>query len=429
MEQTVMTKYIRYVLVLTTAVVAAACTMTDASAPPLAGPSEMSLSLVLTANPDVLSLDGASQTRIDVKAFDQNGQPKAGVPFRIEILADGQVVDFGSISARTLTTGSNGTNFFTYTAPGFVDGPIPDVQVSVTPTGPEVGFDAAAHLRRVISIKLVPPGFIGGAPTARFTALPTTVAAFADVRFDGSTSTAGLGAVITSSGYVWDFGDGTSGTGITATHRYTTPGTYLARLTVTDSNGLSDQSDAQAITVGAGTPPTARFAFSPASPRADETVFFNGTTSTASAGHQIVRYDWDFGTGSRRSGSTVSRSYDAPGAYAVVLTVTDEVGQTGQITQTVTVSAAATPVASFTSSPTNAFVGTQVNFNASASTAPTGSTIRSYAWDFGDGATAGASSSNTTQHQFSAAGTYVVTLTIVDSEGRRATTTRNVTIQ
>jgi len=423
-----MTKYIRYGLVLMTAF-AAACTMADSSAPPLAGPSEMSLSLVLTANPDTLSLDGASQTRIDVKAFDQNGQPKAGVPFRIEILADGQVVDFGTISARTLTTGSNGTNFFTYTAPGFVAGAIPTVQLSVTPTGAEVAFDAAAHLRRLVTIKLMPPGFIGGAPTARFTVLPANAAAFADVRFDGSTSTAGLGAVIT--GYVWDFGDGTSGTGITATHRYSAPGTYLARLTVTDSNGISNQSDAQSVTVGSGTPPTARFVFSPALPRADENIFFNGTTSTASAGHQIVRYDWDFGTGARRSGSTVSRSYDAPGTYAVVLTVTDEVGQTGQITQSVVVNAAAAPVASFTFSPTTATVGTPVNFNASASTpAPDGSTITSYAWNFGDGDTAGPSSSKTTSHTFvGAPATYVVTLTVRDSQGRTAITTRNVTVQ
>jgi len=427
MEQTVMTKYIRYMLVFATAVGSAACTMTDASAPPLAGPSEMSLSLVVTASPDVLSLDGSSQTLIRVEARDHNGQPAPNRPLRIEILADGQLVDFGTISARTLVTNSNGLASFTYTAPSFVAGTIPDLQLSVTPTDVTAGSDASAHLRRLITIRLVPPGVIGGAPTARFTVLPTTAAAFSDVRFDGSASTAGLGAVITS--YVWDFGDGTSGTGITATHRYTAPGTYLARLTVTDSNGFSNQSEAQAVTVGAGTPPTARIVFSPASPRADETIFFNGTTSTASAGHRIVRYDWDFGTGSRRSGATVSRSYDAPGAYSVVLTVTDEVGQTGQVTQTVNVAAAAVPVASFTFSPTTATAGTQVNFNASASTAPTGSTISSYAWDFGDGSTAGPTSSNTTQHTFGTTGTYVVTLTVTDSEGRRATATRNVTVQ
>jgi PKD repeat protein len=422
-----MTKYIAHVLVLMTAALAAACTVSDITPPPLSGPSEMSLSLAITANPDVLSLDGSSQTRIDVKAFDQNGQPKPGVPLRIEILADGEIVDFGTISARTLTTGSNGASSFTYTVPSFISGTIPTLQLSVTPTGVETGFDASAQLRRLITIRLVPPGFIGSAPTAQFTFLPTNPAAFSDVRFDGSTSTAGLGAVITS--YVWDFGDNTSGTGITATHQYTAAGSYLARLTVTDSNGLSNQSAPQTVAVGAGSAPTASFVFSPSSPRADENVFFNGATSTAGAGHRIVRYDWDFGTGSRRSGATVSRSYDAPGSYSVVLTVTDEVGQTGQVSQTVTVAAAAAPTASFTFSPTTPGPGTSVNFNASGSTAPTGSTISSYAWDFGDGGTAGPTSQNTTTHSFAAAGTYVVTLTVTDSEGRRANTTGNVPVQ
>jgi chitodextrinase len=243
-----MTKYITHALVLMTAAAAAGCTLGDSAPPPLAGPSEMSLSLSITANPETLSLDGSSQALITVDARDTNGMPKANVPFRVEILADGQIVDFGSISARTLTTNSTGRSSFTYTAPSFVAGPIPNVQLSVTPTGSEVGFDASAQLRRVVTIRLVPPGFIGGAPTARFTFSPASPAAFSDVRFDGSTSTAGLGAIITS--WTWDFGDNSSGSGEIATHRYTAPGTYQARLTVTDSNGISNSSEFQAVVVG-----------------------------------------------------------------------------------------------------------------------------------------------------------------------------------
>ncbi|MDE0184167.1 MAG: PKD domain-containing protein [Candidatus Poribacteria bacterium] len=37
--------------------------------------------------------------------------------------------------------------------------------------------------------------------------------------------------------YVWDFGDGTTGSGITATHAYSKPGRYLVTLTVTDLAG------------------------------------------------------------------------------------------------------------------------------------------------------------------------------------------------
>ena len=46
----------------------------------------MSLSLAITANPDVLSLDGASQSQITIEARDANGQPAANVPLRVEIV-------------------------------------------------------------------------------------------------------------------------------------------------------------------------------------------------------------------------------------------------------------------------------------------------------------------------------------------------------
>src|SRR6188472_1957152 len=102
-----MSRYMTHVLVLAAAL-AGSCTLADSQPPPLAGPSEMSLSLAITANPDVLSLDGSSQTLVTVDARDTNGQPAANVPLRVEIITNGQSIDFGSISARTLVTNSNG---------------------------------------------------------------------------------------------------------------------------------------------------------------------------------------------------------------------------------------------------------------------------------------------------------------------------------
>ena len=129
----------------------------------------MSLSLSMTANPDVLSLDGASQSQIAIDARDANGQPAANMPLRVEILADGTTTDYGTLSARTLVTGSNGRATLTYTAPALVGGAIPSLEISVTPTG----TDASAHIRRLVSIRLVPPGVITIAPTPRFTFAPT----------------------------------------------------------------------------------------------------------------------------------------------------------------------------------------------------------------------------------------------------------------
>ena len=54
------------------------------------------------------------------------------------------------------------------------------------------------------------------------------------VTFDGAASTAQAGNIVE---WQWDFGDGTSGSGPTATHTYTDAGEYFASLTVTDSAG------------------------------------------------------------------------------------------------------------------------------------------------------------------------------------------------
>ena len=328
-----MTKYLAHMFVLVAAAVASGCTMANVDPPPLSGPSEMSLSLTISANPDVLSLDGSSQTLVTVEARDVNGQLAPNVPLRVEILADGQMVDFGTLSARTLVTGSNGRASFTYTAPTFVTGAIPNVQISVTPTG----TDASSHLRRLLTVRLVPPSGINTSPTARFTVIPESPAAHTDVRFDGSTSTGGLGAVITS--YVWDFGDGTTATGVTPTHQFSAVGTFLVRLRVTDSNGQSNETAPTPITVSAGEAPTARFLFSPTAPVAGSPVFFNATQSTPGTGHRIVSYRWNWGDGTPgRTGSTASHTFAAGGTYVVVLTVTDEAGQTDTESVEVTVS-------------------------------------------------------------------------------------------
>ena len=230
------------------------------------------------------------------------------MPLRVQILADGQVTDFGTISARTLVTGSNGRATFTYTAPSFVGGAIPRLQLSVTPTG----TDASAHLDRVVTVQLVQPGSIGASPTAAFTFIPARPGGFTDVRFDGSTSTAGLGALIT--GYLWDFGDGDSGTGVTPTHRVPRRPELIpcgSRLrTITGA----PVSTSQIVTVSGGTPPTATFVFSPTAPVPGPPVFFNATQSAASAGHRIVSYRWNWGDGKpNSSGSTASHTFTSCG--------------------------------------------------------------------------------------------------------------------
>ena len=317
-------------LVLALAAMVSACTVTDTQPPPLAGPSEMSLSLAITANPDVLSLDGASQSQIVIEARDLNGQPSANIPLRVEILADGQSVDFGTVSARTLVTGTTGRATFTYTAPQSVGPDIPSLSLRVTPTG----TDASAHLPRLVSIRLVPPGVIlPGGHAASFTFSPSSPQAFVDVLFNASQSTAPLGGAITS--YSWNFGDGSTGSGATVNHRFAA-GSHTVTLTTTASDG-STASTSQLVTVAPGTIPTALFVFSPTEPEEDQNVFFNAGQSTAAPGRRIVSYRWNFGDGTTATGVTRTKKYTADGTYVVVLTVTDDAGQVGTVANSVTI--------------------------------------------------------------------------------------------
>ncbi len=56
--------------------------------------------------------------------------------------------------------------------------------------------------------------------------------------FDGSASSDPDGAVVS---YHWDFGDGSAGTGATASHAYVSAGSYTVTLTVTDNDGATGQ--------------------------------------------------------------------------------------------------------------------------------------------------------------------------------------------
>ena len=63
--------------------------------------------------------------------------------------------------------------------------------------------------------------------------------------FDGSGSYDSDGTITS---YDWDFGDGTTGTGISPTHTYVTAGVYTATLTVTDDDGATS-TDETTVTV------------------------------------------------------------------------------------------------------------------------------------------------------------------------------------
>ena len=77
------------------------------------------------------------------------------------------------------------------------------------------------------------PVGVNAAPSASFTASSLTGEAPFEPTFT-STATDPDGSIAS---YEWSFGDGTTGSGPSVSHRYTAPGTYDVRLTVTDDDG------------------------------------------------------------------------------------------------------------------------------------------------------------------------------------------------
>jgi PKD repeat protein len=85
-------------------------------------------------------------------------------------------------------------------------------------------------------------------------------------------------------------------------------------------------------------------------------------------------------------------------------------------------------VATFVTAPVSPTAGSQATFDASASLVGVGRVITNYAWDFGDGASSN-SNAPTATHTYSSAGRYVVTLTLTDNLGAKASRTNLVVVQ
>ncbi len=250
-------------------------------------------------------------------------------------------------------------------------------------------------------------------PTAAFTATTANLVA----TFDATASSDADGTV---TGYAWDFGDSTTGTGSKPTHTYGSAGSYPAKLTVTDNQGATN-SVTKTVTVTAppvNQPPTAAFTAT----TANLVATFDATASSDADG-TVTGYAWDFGDSTTGTGSKPTHTYGSAGSYPAKLTVTDNQGATNSVTKTVTVTAP--PV---NQPPTAAFTATTANlvatFDATASSDADG-TVTGYAWDFGD-STTGTGSKPT--HTYGSAGSYPAKLTVTDNQGATTSVTKTVTV-
>jgi len=187
-----------------------------------------------------------------------------------------------------------------------------------------------------VSVIATEPAVASTPPTAVISSSSAAGPAPLSVSFDATGSSASGSATIT--GYSWSFGDGTSATGASATHSFTSAGTYSTVLTVTDSNGLTSSASTPVVVTAAAenVAPKAVISATPTSGSAPLTVTFDGSASSDSDG-SIASYTWQFGDGSSGSGKTVSHTYTTEASFTATLQVTDNLGATATTSTAITV--------------------------------------------------------------------------------------------
>src|SRR5579871_6502827 len=171
----------------------AACTVHQTEAPPLSGPSSLALSMTVSSSPQSITQNGADASVVTAKLYftdPTTGQttPKANVPIRFDMSVNGVTADYGTLSARSVVTGSDGIARTTYTAPPMPSGgatgsgcngvPGQCVNIVATTTDSSAASSSGAIATGFATIALVPQGVIlppAGTPTAAFTVSPTPV--------------------------------------------------------------------------------------------------------------------------------------------------------------------------------------------------------------------------------------------------------------
>ncbi len=250
--------------------------------------------------------------------------------------------------------------------------------------------------------------------------------------------------------FVWDFGDSAQSTAQSTPHTYTNVGTYPVTLTITDTATQQSYAAHASITIGNGTPVNpgngggncatmtsgnVSASYRNAAGTCPGTCGTNSTLSFFIQGSYdftcgSFNYLWNFGDFVTSNLSSPSHSYTSAGTYNVSLTITNTATNTVYSTSTPVVITAGNPgngggnCAAMTSSNVSA------SYRNAAGTCPgtcgTNDTLSffiqggydftcgsfNYQWNFGDFVTSNLSSPS---HSYTSAGTYNVSLTIVNT--------------
>lgn len=210
---------------------------------------------------------------------------------------------------------------------------------------------------------------IANQPLPWFTLSSDTACTFSNIQLTDS-SFAGAGDTINKR--TWDFGDGTiDSTTLNPNHVYTSPGTYIVRLTIQSPDNCDSSITRTLLIIES---PTAQFTVS----NVCKGVTSSFTDlSTSPAGSFITDWTWDFGDTNSSNQPSPTHTYADTGYYNVSLIVKSDIGCYD--TSTIVTQVYSLPNAWFTFG--LACTGAPVQFTDSSTV--NGSTINNWNWAFG----------------------------------------------
>ncbi len=228
------------------------------------------------------------------------------------------------------------------------------------------------------------------------------------VMFDASNSNDPNGDPID---FFWDFGDGQTGTGEMAIHKYGHTGKFDIELIVSDLSNQIGNSSRKKFTISVNIPPIAVAGVDQVG-IPGQVIYFDGSGSK-DEDNGIESYRWHLGDGTVKNGMQITHSYIEQGHYDVSLRVIDKSKAPNPCnaeTDNLVVWINAPPEVEIGSDLITS-IGEPISLSG-ANCFDSDGKIVSYNWDLGDGAT---KSGKNITHSYAKAGRYRVNITIEDN--------------